>query len=71
MRGYREHLQLTAEEKDRLAGVLNMRALLMACGDYANGVRSGHTLALGERGWIGALEHGEQLAARVIAAFGS
>ena len=50
MRGYREHVQLTDEELDRLPGVLNMRPLWLACFEYRQLVRSGRTPALNE-GW--------------------
>ncbi len=49
-RGYREHVQLTDEELGRLPGVLNMRALWLACFEYAMIVRSGRTPTL-EEGW--------------------
>ncbi len=41
IRGYREHVQLTGEELDRLPGVLEMRPLWLACLDYRESVRRG------------------------------
>ncbi|TDD14472.1 aminoglycoside phosphotransferase [Kribbella turkmenica] len=68
-RGYREHVQLTGEELERLPGVLAMRPLWLACLDYREAARSGSTPTMDE-GWIGWLarpEHAERLAARAIA----
>lgn len=41
VRGYREHVQLSDDELDRLPGVLNMRPLWLACLDYRESVRNG------------------------------
>lgn len=67
MRGYREHVQLTDAELDRLPSVLNMRALWLACLDYRMGVRAGQTQTMDE-GWmrLGSPEYAEELAARAI-----
>lgn len=66
MRGYREHVQLTDEELGRLPGVLNMRALWLACFEYAMIVRSGRTPTLDE-GWTRwRPDFAERLAARAI-----
>jgi hypothetical protein len=71
MRGYREHVQLTDEELDRLPGVLNMRPLWLACLEYRAYVRSGHTPTL-EEGWTSwRPEQGERLAAQAIASLRS
>ena len=72
VRGYREHIQLTDEETDRLAGVLNIKPLYLACHDYRAHVLGGHTPTRDEGGWISlGPEHSEQLAAYVKAAFRS
>jgi len=72
VRGYREHVQLTDEELDRLAGVLNIKPLWLACHDYRSLVQRGETPTLDEPGWTSFRpEHGEQLAAHVIAVFRS
>jgi Ser/Thr protein kinase RdoA (MazF antagonist) len=72
IRGYREHVQLTDEELDRLPGVLNLRPLWLACHDYRAYVRHGHTPSLDEPGWLSwRPAQGEQLAARVIASLRS
>jgi hypothetical protein len=39
--GYREHVQLTGDELDRLPRVLNLRPLWLACLEYRECVRSG------------------------------
>jgi aminoglycoside phosphotransferase (APT) family kinase protein len=66
VRGYREHVQLTDEELDRLPGVFNLRPLWLACYDYRAAVRSGRTPSF-EQGWTGwRPERGERLAAQVI-----
>lgn len=71
VRGYREHVQLTGEELDRLPGVLNMRALWLACLEYREHVRAGHTPTLDE-GWTGwRPEQGDRIAAQAIAALRS
>jgi len=72
VRGYREHVELIDEELDRLAGVLNMRPLWLACGEYRAYVRKGHTPTLDEPSWVSwRPAHGEQLAAQAIASFRS
>lgn len=68
-RGYREHVQLTDEELDRLAGVINMRSLWLVCHDYRAFVRRGQTPTLDEWSWRP--DDGEQRAAQAIAAFRS
>jgi hypothetical protein len=72
MRGYREHVQLTDEELERLPGVLNMRALWLACLEYRMAVNSGNTPTTVE-GWMrrGSTEYAERLAAQAIAALRS
>lgn len=69
MRGYREHVQLTDEELERLPGMLNMRALWLACLEYRMAVNSGNTPAMDE-GWMqrGSTEYAERLAEQAIAA---
>ena len=72
MRGYREHVQLTDEEIERLPGVLNIRPLWLACLEYREAVRSGHTPIM-ENGWtpswaVDRPEHAERIAAQAIAA---
>jgi hypothetical protein len=67
-RGYREHIRLTAEELDRLPGVLAMRPLWLACLDYRQATRNGVTPPTDE-GWIGWLanpDHAEAIATRAI-----
>jgi len=67
-RGYREHIQLTDEELDRLPGVLAMRPLWLACLDYRQSVRNGSVPPM-DAGWIGWLarpEHAENLATQAI-----
>lgn len=62
-RGYREHIQLTGEELERLRGVLAMRPLWLACLHYRQAVRNGSTAPM-DAGWIGWLtrpEHAERL----------
>jgi hypothetical protein len=67
MRGYREHVQLTDEELERLPGVLNMRALWLASLEYLFIVRSGRTPMLDE-GWTRwRPDFAERLAAQAIA----
>jgi Ser/Thr protein kinase RdoA (MazF antagonist) len=67
MRGYREHVQLTDEELERLPGAVNIRALWLACAEYRAYVRAGHTPTL-EEGWTHwRPEQAERLAARAIA----
>jgi len=67
-RGYRQHVQLTDEELDRLPAVLAMRPLWLACLDYREAVRSGSTPKPDEgwTGWVARPEHAEQLAAKAI-----
>lgn len=68
-RGYRQHVQLTDEELDRLAGVINMRSLWLLCHDYRSAVRRGQSPTLDEVGWRP--DDGERRAAQAIAAFRS
>jgi hypothetical protein len=64
--GYREHVQLTDEELDRLPGVLKMRPLWLVSADYRFIVRNGLTAKLDE-GWAASLpERMERLAAQAI-----
>jgi hypothetical protein len=71
MRGYREHVQLTDEELDRLPGVLNMRPLWLACFEYRQLVRTGKTPTLNE-GWTRwRPDFAERLAAQAIASLRS
>ena len=42
IRGYRENVQLSDDELERLPGVLNMRPLWLACLDYRESVRNGN-----------------------------
>lgn len=71
MRGYRERVQLTDDELARLPGILNMRALWLACLEYAMIARSGRTPALDE-GWTRwRPDFAERLAAQAIRAFRS
>ncbi|GAA1603193.1 hypothetical protein GCM10009804_69530 [Kribbella hippodromi] len=67
-RGYREHIQLTGDEVERLPGVLAMRPLWLACLDFRESIRGGSTPQQ-DAGWIGWLanpDRAEQLAARAI-----
>lgn len=70
MRGYSEHVQLTDEEIERLPGILNMKPLYLACFQYRQSVRNGHTPTL-DHGWpswdVDRTEHSQRLAAQVIA----
>ncbi|MBV8139113.1 MAG: aminoglycoside phosphotransferase family protein [Deltaproteobacteria bacterium] len=71
MRGYREHVQLTDEELDRLPGVLHIRALWLACYEYRLIVRRGRTPTLNE-GWTRwRPDFAERLAAQAIASLHS
>jgi Ser/Thr protein kinase RdoA (MazF antagonist) len=72
VRGYREHVQLTEAELDRLPGALSMRSLWLACLDFRQTVRNGGSPNR-DSGWIGAAnpEHGERLAEQVRAALRS
>lgn len=72
MRGYSEHVKLTDDELERLPGVLNIRPLWLACLEYRESVRRGHTPVLGD-GWepswaVTRPEHAERIAAQAIAA---
>lgn len=66
VRGYREHVQLSGDELDRLRDVLNLRPLWLSCLGFRMAVRSGGTTP--DTGWVGpgGLELTERLAARVI-----
>jgi Ser/Thr protein kinase RdoA (MazF antagonist) len=70
--GYREHVQLTDAELDRLPGALGMRPLWLACLDFRQTVRNGGSPTR-DSGWIGAAnpEHAERLAEQVRAALRS
>jgi aminoglycoside phosphotransferase (APT) family kinase protein len=71
MRGYREHVQLTDKELERLPGVLNIRPLLLACYEYLLIVRRGKTPTLNE-GWTRwRPDFAERLAAQAIASLRS
>ena len=65
VRGYREHVQLTDDELDRLPEVLNLRPLWLSCLGFRMTVRSGGTP---DRGWVGpgGLELTDQIATRVV-----
>jgi hypothetical protein len=69
LRGYRQHVQLSDDEIQRLPQILNMRALWFACLECQMAVNSGDTPTLDE-GWIhpGSTEYAERLAARATAA---
>ncbi|GAB3811619.1 phosphotransferase enzyme family protein [Kribbella italica] len=69
LRGYRQHVQLSDDELQRLPRILNMRALWLACLDCQMAVNNGDTPALNE-GWLhpGSAEYAERLAERVITA---
>ena len=70
-RGYSEHVQLTDEEIHRLPGILTMKPLWLACIQYRESVRSGHTPTLDD-GWpswdVDRSERNQRIAARAIAA---
>jgi hypothetical protein len=66
--GYREHVRLTDDELERLAGVINMVPLSMACGAYRRSVETGYT-PLGGEGWWPNPDGAEQLAAKAVEAF--
>lgn len=70
VRGYREHVQLTDDELDRLPDVLKLRPLWLSCLGFRMTVRGGGTP---DRGWLqpGGLELTERLAARVRSALDS
>ena len=69
MHGYREPVQLTDDELERLPAVANMRPIWLACADYRSIItRWGKTPTL-EEGWTKwRPEQGDQLAERAIAA---
>lgn len=69
MHGYREHVQLTDAECERLPALLNMRALWLACLEYRMAVDEGRTPTMDE-GWMrrDSVEHAERIAAAAIAA---
>jgi len=50
IRGYSDHIQLTDGEIERLPQVLGMKPLSLACLDYRQAVRAGHTPTM-EDGW--------------------
>jgi len=62
--GYREHVQLTDDELDRLPGVLNLRPLWLSCLGFRMAVRGGNTP---DRGWLqaGGLDLTDRIAERV------
>jgi Ser/Thr protein kinase RdoA (MazF antagonist) len=68
VRGYREHVRLTDEELHRLAGVMNMVPLSMACFYYRMSAQTGYTPSGGE-GWWPKPERAAQLAAKAIELF--
>jgi hypothetical protein len=68
VRGYREHVQLTDDELVRLAGVINMVPLSMACFYYRRSVLTGYMPSGGE-GWWPHPERSEQLAEKAIELF--
>jgi len=68
-RAYREHVQLTDEEMDRLAGVMNMRLLYLHCHDFRVAILRGQTPTLDELSWRP--DYCERLAKQAIAAFRS
>jgi Phosphotransferase enzyme family len=71
IRGYSEHVRLTDDELDRLPGVLSMKPLWLACLQYQQSVRSGHT-PTPDDGWpswaVDGPGRAERIAARAIAA---
>jgi Ser/Thr protein kinase RdoA (MazF antagonist) len=68
VRGYREHVRLTDEELDRLAGVIHMVPLSMACFYYRMSVQTGYTPSGGE-GWWPKPDRAKQLAAKAVESF--
>jgi aminoglycoside phosphotransferase (APT) family kinase protein len=66
--GYREHVRPTDDELSRLAGVINMVPLTIACGYYRLTVATGSTPSGGE-GWWPNPDRAEQLAAKAVEAF--
>jgi hypothetical protein len=69
MHGYSRHVQLTAEEIDRLPAILDLRALWLGCLDFRMTINSGRNPAMDE-GWVRSDSHeqAERLAARAVAA---
>lgn len=68
LRGYREHIQLTDDEIERLPGVLNMRPLWLACLMYREVVRSGRVPDMNDS-WIGwRQERADHIASLAISA---
>jgi aminoglycoside phosphotransferase (APT) family kinase protein len=69
LRGYRQYVQLSDDEIQRLPRILNMRALWLACLECQMAVNNGDTPTI-NGGWIhpGSTEYAERLAARAIAA---
>ena len=66
--GYREHVRLTDDELERLAGAIYMVPLYMACAYYRMSVETGYTPS-GIEGWWPNPEGAEQLAAKAVEAF--
>ena len=71
VRGYREHVELTDEEIERLGEVINMKSYFLMCFDYRNAVLGGQTPTVDEVSWVAALDRDKELSARLIAAFKS
>ena len=69
-RGYSEHVRLTDDELGRLAGVINMVPLSMACFYYRRSVQTGYVPSGGE-GWWPDPDRAEQLAEKAVEAFRS
>ncbi len=69
LRGYREHVQLTEDELDRLPGILNLRPLWLACLELRMTLEVGDAPTL-EGGWMNprSAEYAERLAAQVVPA---
>jgi hypothetical protein len=65
--GYREHVRLTDDELDRLAGVINLVPLNMASFYYRMSVQTGYTPSGGE-GWWPKPDRAERLAAEAVEA---
>jgi Ser/Thr protein kinase RdoA (MazF antagonist) len=68
--GYREHVRLTADELERLAGAINMVPLYIACSSYRRSLETGYTPSGGE-GWWPDPDRAEQLAQKAVEAFRS
>jgi Ser/Thr protein kinase RdoA (MazF antagonist) len=67
-RAYRAHVELADAELARLAGVMAMRPLWLACLDFREQVRQGRTPAA-DQGWVGwRPEHAEPVAERAATA---